>query len=221
MCAIYGSSNRSMFDVLHDATEERGSFAFSYAFISSTNKVTIDKFDKHPNLDKIKNGKRDKYFLGHNQAPTSAQRDYDEKTSHPFVVNNWIVAHNGIITNFEKLNNFYTSWNKNPVDSSVIPAIISEHENKHKKKTEVELISLSLSKLEGTFAVWILNEKTGNIYIARQGSTLFGNKNTGDFCSIMGSKDWEELEEGKIYQIVNKSIKEIGEFSTSSPFFVL
>jgi hypothetical protein len=73
--------------------------------------------------------------------------------------------------------------------------------------------------LQGTFAVWLFNEKTGNTFIARQGSTLFVNEETGDFCSIE-SKGWMEVPEGKVYNIT-KGFELVGEFTSTSPFFTL
>lgn len=220
MCSIYGSKNRSLFDVLHDATLERGKYAFSYAFIDHVNKkISVKRMDKHPKMDSVVNKPEETLFLGHNQAPTSSQRTYNKNTSHPFVAENWSVAHNGVLTNSDELNDKYCSWNKNVVDSSTIPNLIHALETKDITKTEEEYVCDALSLLEGTFAVWIINDRTGSVFIARQGSTLFANPETGDFCSIQ-SKDWIELEEGVLYKI-NKSLKKVGTFKATSPFFTL
>lgn len=219
MCSIYGSKNRSLFDVLHDATIDRGLYAFSYAFIDHKNKkINIKRLDKHPKMDSIQNKPTEELFLGHNQAPTSAQREYNKLTSHPFTAFNWIVAHNGVLTNHKALNSMYCPWNKNVVDSSTIPNLIHAIETSDLEKSEEECVCEALSLIEGTFALWIVNDRTGSVFLARQGSTLFANK-AGDFCSIQ-SKDWIELEEGVLYKI-NKGLKQVGKFTQTSPFFTL
>lgn len=220
MCSIYGSKNRSLFDVLHDATIDRGQYAFSYAFIDHKNKkINIKRLEKHPSMDNVQNKPTEELFLGHNQAPTSAQREYSKLTSHPFTSFNWIVAHNGVLTNYKELNKIHCPWNKNVVDSSTIPNLIHAIETADLNKKEEDCVCEALSLLEGTFAVWIVNDRTGSVFIARQGSTLFANPDTGDFCSIQ-SKDWIEIEEGVLYKI-NKRLIPVGEFKQTSPFFTL
>ena len=217
MCSIYGSNNRSMFDVLHDATIDRGKFVFSYLFLASNDKNCSNQLQGHPDMDKIVSLDDCTYYLGHNQAPTSLQRAFNKNTCHPFRANKWIVAHNGVLTNHKELNKKYKLKNKNPVDSSVIPLLIDHFSKKH---DEIDSISKALSLLEGTFAVWIVNEQSNNVYIARQGSTLYGNFNTGSFCSINSTSDWLEVPEGKVYQLTN-IIQEVGQFINSTPFFTL
>ena len=112
MCSIYGSSNESMLEVLHSATLFRGEYAFSLLTISNKNAIKVVKQKDHPT--EINLCKNTKFALGHNQAPTSAQRAYHEMTSHPFRSNDWIVGHNGVITNYKepeyKINFLYLEY---------------------------------------------------------------------------------------------------------------
>ena len=228
MCAIYGSRDRNLFDILHDVTIDRGSFASSFAFLEHKKRnLFITRLKGHPkkmesmNPEEIFNTCKNKnitHYLGHNQAPTSSQREHDVATSHPFVAHNWVVAHNGVLTNYKDINKKYCAWNKNPVDSSNIPHLLHALETKSPEKSEEEIICEGLSLLEGTFALWIFNEKTGNIFLARQGSTLFANEK-GDFCSIQ-SKNWLELEEGVLYKVTRK-LELVGNFKNTTPFFTL
>lgn len=221
MCAIYGTKNRTLFDILHDATQVRGVYAFSAAFLNGkTHKLNIIKQHGHPkNVEKVASDPKDVLFLGHNQAPTSSVRDYDKLTSHPFVAHNWVVAHNGVLTNHKEINKKHCAWNKNPVDTSCIPNLLHALETKHPATLEQDIIAEALSMLEGTFALWIHNEKTHHTFVARQGSTLFANPNTGDFCSIE-SKGWVEVPEGNVYDIT-KSFELASKFTSTSPFFTL
>lgn len=220
MCSIYGSSSLNMFEVLHDATIERGSYACSFlSLFKKSNKLL--QCEGHPTpIDKANLNENAIFYLGHNQAPTSSQRKYNKKTSHPFTSGEWIVAHNGVLTNFEKLNNQYTPTNKNPVDSSIIPALLNHFTIEYVDCKELDIIQTVLNLLEGTFAVWIYNTNSKKIYLARQGSTLFANVKTGDFCSVQ-SKDWIELNEGQIYEISNNKIIKRLKFKNNTPFFTL
>lgn len=221
MCSIYGAKSRTLFNILHDATKDRGTYAFSSAFLNhKKKKLTIIRQQGHPkDIERVESKDSDELFLGHNQAPTSSAREYDRETSHPFVSHNWVVAHNGVLTNYKDINKKYCKWNTNPVDTSCIPNLLYSLETNHPVATEHEIICDALSMLEGTFAVWIFNEKTGHVFIARQGSTLFANPETGDFCSIQ-SKGWVEVEEGTLYNITQTYVP-AGKFKSKSPFFTL
>jgi len=222
MCSIYGSANQSMLEILHSATIFRGEYAFSLLSISNKNSLKIIRQKDHP--EEINLSKNTKFALGHNQAPTSAQREYLALTSHPFRSGDWIVGHNGVITNSKELTEKYCKWNKSPVDSAVIPSLLNQFSTDNQTVTEIENISSVLSLLEGTFAVWIFNEQSNSLYIARQGSTLFCNTKTGDFCSINSiSGNWTELIEGNIYQINlnTKNVKAIGKFANTTPYFTI
>lgn len=222
MCGIFGSYNASKFEILDQVNKVRGNFASGLYYHDGKNfdfQRTEGSFD----WDDIK--LPDGFvFLGHNLAPTSVRKVWNEKTSHPFVVKNWVVAHNGVLTNFEKLKTEYLPNHDNAVDSSIIPALLSHFEETlllGKANTidrENQLISYVLQQLEGTFGVWIVNTNTLNVYVARQGSTLFYDKNS--FSSAKG-EGFVEFEEGKIYKFNKKGFKVTGEFKPNSPFLEL
>ena len=222
ICAIFGSFNRSLFDILHDANQKRGEFSTSLVGVSKDNKIRIKRqegimryYDKQfPEVAE------ELVFLGHCQAPTSAQRKYDKSTSHPFKYGKWMVAHNGVLTNYKDLNAQYTPFNKNPVDTSTIAAMLASFKNDNETIDNCTIIQKVLDLLEGTFALWIINiDNPQKVYLVRQGSTLFANE-TGSFSSIQGN-GWNELAEGTIYLMENNLIKEVGKFKNTTPFLVL
>jgi glucosamine--fructose-6-phosphate aminotransferase (isomerizing) len=213
MCGIFGSFNASKFEVLDQANRQRGNFASGLLYHDDTNydiQKTEGCFDW--NVIKLPNGL---IYLGHNQAPTSTERVWRENNCHPFITNNWAVAHNGVLTNFDKLKRDYLPDHTNGVDSSIIPALFSHFE---KDYNEIDLISHVLSMIEGTFGLWIVNCKSLNIYVARQGSTLFYDKNS--FSSVKGT-DMKDIKEGVIYKFNKKGIKSVGNFNIKSPFLEL
>ena len=63
------------------------------------------------------------------------------------------------------------------------------------------------------------------VYLARSGSTLFANLNTGDFSSIKVN-DFTELHENIIYELATSGIadwyriNQVGTFEGKSPFFI-
>jgi glucosamine 6-phosphate synthetase-like amidotransferase/phosphosugar isomerase protein len=233
MCAIFGSPDFSMFEVLYEANKQRGNFASSLITLMKNasgivDDVSIVKQEGYIDLVKQKIKPKDHaYYIGHVQAPTSAVRKYNYDTSHPFEQEDWLVFHNGVLTNHESLNEQYCNWNENPVDTSVIPCMLQEawldHKLGKKKRSsvdEVGVIETVLNRLEGTFALAIINTLTLNVYLARQGSTLFINE-AGSYSSIQG-KGWVELPEGKVVKLTKDyKFKEVGKFTSKSPFLIV
>jgi len=220
MCGIFGAISSSKFEVLDQANQSRGNFASGMISHNGSN-YNIQKTENSFNWNQIK--LPDGFFyLGHNQAPTSSERKWKEHNSHPFLTKNWVVAHNGVLTNFEKLKTDYVPDHENTVDSSIIPALLSHFEKTPGTANDIEketnLISHVLNLIEGTFGLWIVNLTTLNIYIARQGSTLFYDKNS--FSSIKGNES-KNVKEGIIYNFTRKGTKAEGKFKVKSPFLEL
>lgn len=156
-------------------------------------------------------------FLGHTQAPTSEKRTFSANTSHPFQYKNWLVAHNGVLTNDKELKKLIKDKKAyNIVDSSVIPPLIDLMQRQ--TGDEVAGICKSLSQLKGTFGLWIYNQKSGNTYLARSGSTVFANYLSNDFSSLKET-DFVPLDEGVLYLLTKEGLTSVGVFKTNSPFF--
>lgn len=159
------------------------------------------------------------FYLGHTQAPTSIQREYTYDTTHPFACNMWLVAHNGVLTNCEKIKKkIGDNTLFNEVDTSLIPALI--HTIEQQGCDEVDSITEALSYIEGTYGLWIYNKNTCNTYIARSGSTLYGDFLTNDFSSVE-TKGMQPLSEGILYLLTTEGITEVGGFDTKSPFLII
>ena len=103
MCGIYCSNDFSTFEILEQANRERGNFSTGLTWVDKDHRsYDIVKNEGIVNLDNLKlpvRKDREYCYLGHNQAPTSSERKWHENTSHPFLYGDWIVAHNGVLTN--------------------------------------------------------------------------------------------------------------------------
>lgn len=227
MCGIYGSIRASKFEVLDAGNQTRGNFASGVFY---HNGETYDHHKTQGSFKWTKQGLPDGFlYLGHNQAPTSSARIWSENNCHPFINGNWVVAHNGVLTNFEALKK-YVPDHENVVDSSIIPALLNLGETQSKKDTEIDTVSKEtaliknvVELLQGTFGLWIVNLKTLNCYILRQGSTLFFDEDS--FSSVKGN-GFEPVEQGIIYRFMFKSrskshFRVVGNWKAQSPFFEL
>lgn len=225
MCGIYMSNNLSMFEVLEQANRKRGNFSTGVFYVYKTSSYKVIKEQGGIDWNTINlpsDNSSDFVYLGHNQAPTSSAREWKEETSHPFWYGDWVVAHNGVLTNYEELIDEYLPMHDNPVDSSIIPALLDEFEYNHgpcdDPEAEIQNILYTIEKLKGTFALWIVNIKTMNVYIARQGSTLF-YKDT-DVSSVKG-EGYKEVKEGILYSYTSEGLVEQDNFKYDSPFLTL
>ena len=217
MCGIFGSINRDQYQALYELNKDRGSFAYGGMYLHKERgpiiqKTKGDSFQfEDPYVD------TEQYYMGHTQGPTSAKRDFDPKTSHPFRFEEWYVAHNGVLSNSKVLAEEYEVCS--PVDSAVIPKLISI--KRLDAKDDVDAICKALSELKGTFACWIYNEMSQEAYLVRSGSTLFAN-NKGDFSSTEIGLMYP-LKEGVVYCVDydQSFIYPLAKFNYDSPFFIL
>tara|TARA_R110000796_G_scaffold20781_1_gene61610 strand:- start:10433 stop:11104 length:672 start_codon:yes stop_codon:yes gene_type:complete len=223
MCAIFGSFEPSMFEVLYQANKSRGNFASSVIAIGHED-TYIQKFEG--DIPKSFEYVDDMvYITGHVQAPTSCKREWSYETSHPFESISWTICHNGVITNEQHLRQTYLPYIQNPVDSSLIANLLQlfvENQSVSNDNIDpVNAIKSTLTLLEGTFALSIIDSDTGELYIARCGSILHYD-DKGNFSTIPG-KGFKELPEGIIMRLDKAHIKwvQVATFETQSPFLFI
>lgn len=221
MCAIFSSKSFEEFNKLYKQNQLRGSAATSYLYLKF-NLVGIVKLPKVVDLnvtvpDQIK--REASVFVGHVQAPTSTAQEFNADTSHPFTCGDWVVAHNGVLTNFEALKLGIPETEYNEVDSSIIPALLKHSERYNSNRDEVDHIVSVLGMLKGTHTTWIFNKQSNNLYVARCGSTLYGNPETGTFSSTP-TEGMIEMRDGNVYQ-VKDGFFVVGKFEAQSPFFII
>ena len=221
MCAIFGSYDTSMFEVLYEANKQRGNFASSITSLSDDDQF-IRKKKGNIDFDKHTYESHSNYHLGHVQAPTSANRKWAYDTSHPFESLTWLVSHNGVLTNHEELKKKYCNFIENNVDTAVIVNVLEYFTQKiledENRIIPEKIIKSTLELLTGTFALSIIFCDTNEVFIARSGSIIHYN-NKGDY-STMGGTGFKELPEGVIMKLNNKTKRwnKVSKFKFNSPF---
>jgi len=222
MCAIFGSFNSSMFEVLYEANKQRGNFASSIVSLTRDDQF-IRKKQGSINFDKYTFEPKSKYFLGHVQAPTSAKRIWGYDTSHPFETTSWCISHNGVLTNHKKLKQQYCKNLTNSVDTAVIAHLLEyftqqEHDRGKIIINPANVVKKTLEVLAGTYALSIVFCDTNEVFLARSGSILHYN-NKGDYSTMSGT-GLRELPEGVILKLNKKTKRwnKAGKFKHDSPY---
>lgn len=221
MCAIIGSNNVSKFEVLYEGNLPRGNFASGVVCLYNGNEQQTIKKQGTLDFNQIELDDRCNYYIGHVQAPTSAAREWSYDTSHPFESLSWSVVHNGVLTNWKELVREFVDWDVNPVDTAVIPNLLQQFtEECDSECLATSTIKSVLGKLEGTFALCVIDTDCNEVYIARQGSILHYNDN-GDISSLEG-EGFKLLPEGVIMVLKDFKKWEIADyFEIKSPFLFL
>lgn len=234
MCGIFGSNVFKNFERIYIENKRRGIYSFGSLYVAANKEIYMSKHKGTRSLTGDYAYANDfSWYLGHTQAPTSKQREYSPRTTHPFEDMYHIVAHNGVLENHEEIEEQQLVNHMNPVDSSVIPALIGmlldfdedvmtiESNDEIRKTGEMFAIEKTFSQLKGTFACWVYSKLTGCIYLTRSGSTLYGNLDTGEFSSVkIKGLIEDELDEGVVYCVTTEGLARCGSFETSSPFFL-
>jgi glucosamine 6-phosphate synthetase-like amidotransferase/phosphosugar isomerase protein len=220
MCAIFGSFNTSMFEVLYEANKQRGNFASSIVSLSEDDQY-IKKKKGDIDFDKYTHQPDTNYYLGHVQAPTSSVRAWNYDTSHPFETMSWLVSHNGVLTNHKKLNkiyNFYTSVDTDTIVNLLEHFTVAQHKKGKTFINTKKIVKDTLECLSGTFALSIVCCDTNEVFIARSGSILHYN-NSGDYSTLNG-EGLKELPEGVVMKLNMKTHRwnKLCSFKHDSPF---
>ena len=205
MCGIFRSTEKKEFNKQYKLNLTRGASAFSGLFFNrgkaSVFKTEDTRYCPYFPADE---------YLGHLRAPTGSSREFSTVHSHPFEYRDWIVAHNGIITNTKVLTDAINGTEKDyyyQVDSSLIPVLL------HWRGWE------AFNMLRGTWACWMYNRSTKEMYITRSDNTLFVNPDTGDFSSAP-IEGYDPLPERKVFKLTGKTYEQVSSYNTKPTYFV-
>ena len=234
MCGIFGSNSFKNYERIYIENKRRGIFSYGSLYVAKNKEIYVKKHKGTKSLTgDYAYAEEFQWYLGHTQAPTSNQREFSPRTTHPFEDMYHIVAHNGVLENHEQIEEDHLINHMNPVDSSVIPALagmlldfddeinLPDPNDETTKTVDLMAIEKTCMMLKGTFACWFYSKLTGCVYLARSGSTLFGNINSGEFSSVrVRGLVEDELKEGVVYCVTTEGLAECGVFETNSPFFL-
>jgi len=116
------------------------------------------------------------FAIGHNRYKTTGLAE-DNNNNHPFVLNDFVLSHNGIIYNDDQLKTNFNIKSDTDTDSYVILWLIDHYFNKSQKQYRrdkiIEAIKKANKKIEGTLSVFLLDALTKDIYYFKNDCTSF------------------------------------------------
>ena len=141
MCGIAGSNNKDRSFKLYQSNLNRGYYSSGALILNKDNQPSVRKVLGVYNAP-ITESVPENYYLYHSRGPTVETIQFIPEDNHPFSYGDWIVAHNGIISNFKELCIQYFPQEDftGKTDSCIIPRMLEENLK----------ISTALEELEGT-----------------------------------------------------------------------
>lgn len=219
MCGIVGYvGDKKAASILYDGLKRLEYRGYDSSGIAVNDGFNIDVVKKKGKLEHLKGKIKDNVNggttgIGHTRWATHGQPS--DKNSHPHsdCTNNFVIAHNGIIENFQDIKKYLIEQGhtfKSETDTEVIAHLLEEnYEN-----DVLSALKKTIEHLEGSYALTILNKKEPNrIYVARKDSPLIigigENENfiASDIPAFLGeTKDFYILEDGEFAVIDQDNI---------------
>lgn len=178
MCGIVGYvGDRKAASILYDGLKRLEYRGYDSSGIAVNDGFNIDVVKKKGKLEHLKGRIKDDVNggttgIGHTRWATHGQPS--DKNSHPHsdCTNNFVIAHNGIIENFQDIKEYLLDQGhtfKSETDTEVIAHLLEEnYEN-----DVLKALKKTIENLEGSYALTILNKNEPNrIYVARKDSPL-------------------------------------------------
>lgn len=200
MCGIYGIlsnglDNNNLIQFILDGLIQLQNRGYDSAGIYCLNKeyesiyekyASTDKEDALDKLHKINlENKAYTIGIGHNRWATHGGKT--DINAHPHQSNNedFIIVHNGIIENFQKLKDILLSKGYifySQTDTEIIANLLEE--NYKETCNVIESIKKTINMLQGTYGLVIIHKKNpNNLYCVRNGSPLLIG-HTDEYCII-------------------------------------
>ncbi len=188
MCGIVGYlGKKNGVNIVVDGLkklEYRGYDSWGIAVRDDSEIKTYKKVGKIGGLDPEKDLKdfSGNICIGHTRWATHG--GVTEKNSHPHLSQSgrFAVVHNGIVENYQELRKFLEEKGvkfKSETDTEVIPNLIDLEFAK--SKDFLKSVFSSLKKLEGSFAVGVLDRESNSLIGARKGSPLVLGVGKGEY----------------------------------------
>lgn len=215
MCGIFGialSDNPHLCnkDIKHLAAinAQRGNRGFGGLVISPQREVIFRYAREFDNWHTVI--PKGNIVLCHLLAPTG-----NDKRIHPFETDRFVLAHNGILLNYEQ----YTTWKIGPVDSQYILGGIQYFVDDYHYDPLTAIIRVN-ETLQGQRACWMWDKIERKLYLWRVMSPIFFRNGREFIFSSTRFPEAQLMEEGVVFEVdyQTRVITQDAKFKFYSPY---
>ncbi len=111
--------------------------------------------------------KKENFLIGHNRYMTTTNNQHN-KNNHPFILNDFVLSHNGVINNEDELKTEFNFLKPVTTDSFLILYLIKHYfkiaKNKIRVNKSKDAIQKTTVKLKGSFSVFLYDKIDKNIF---------------------------------------------------------
>ncbi len=226
MCGIFGTLSRTAisaeaFTALAERNKVRGNLGFG-SVVGQRNgdcftldvARTTSPFD--PTLVEFSNAQ---LALGHIRAPTGGQNS-SLSAIHPFASRDGLLAHNGLLLNYEQFGDWLGGNSAEVIDSQVILGGIQTQLNTGLSVGKA--IATTVAQLDGQQGCWFWHTPSQRLYLWRVMAPIFWQRSADQFTfsSIRLDGEVNLLPEGFVFELnpFTLDLFDIIEFNYYSPY---
>ncbi len=227
MCGIVGYVGEDKAaSILYNGLKKLEYRGYDSSGIAVNDGLNIDVVKKKGKIEILKDSIKDDINggtigIGHTRWATHGKPSDLNSHPHSDCKNDFVIAHNGIIENFQDIKKVLKQKGHNfnsETDTEVIAHLIEENY----KGNVLEAIRLTIEELEGSYALTILTKhEPGKIFVARKDSPLIiglgeeENYIASDIPAFLEkTKDFYILEDGE-FAVINKDSVQLYDFQLS------
>ena len=216
MCGIVGYvGNKKAASILYDGLKKLEYRGYDSSGIAVNDGINIDVVKRKGKLDHLKSEIKDNINggttgIGHTRWATHGQPSDQNSHPHSDCKNNFVIAHNGIIENFQEIKK-YLKDKGHTFDSETDTEVIAHLLEDNYESGILEALKKTIERLKGSYALTILTKHDPNkIYVARKDSPLIvgigedENYIASDIPAFLGqTRDFYILEDGE-FAVIDK-----------------
>lgn len=156
-------------------------------------------FKKSGNFDKKGFEKaellKENFLVGHNRYKTSGSQEQNFN-NHPFMLEDFVLVHNGVLSNFTELKTRFKISNKIQTDSFIILWLVNHYFKKSKLTDRTKKMAWAIQKttslIAGSYSVFVYDKVSRDLFYFKNANTDF------EFCLLddrvlLGSTNEENL----------------------------
>ncbi len=182
--------------------------------------------------------KESNFVIGHNRYATGNAEAKKNRNNHPFIFNDFVLVHNGVIDNNKELRNKYNMRHKIKTDSFTVLYMISKEFEKDnsrisREKKIIKAIKKTTKQLDGSYSIFLYDRREDQVYYFKNAMTSFtfallnhnilvGTTDYQNLNYIYLNKEFKQdiqeikIEDDHIYKIHKNKLKQIGKFKDGS-----